>query len=148
MWLSTPPPGHESGRFVEVEDEHGRSHGQNVGLTWHGGSRGYHRLGPFASAAALDAALTERDEAHIVNGGLVAELNRTQDELKRLQEALFDLAEALESVWAAIGDALCSGNGIAKEYSQSIATKAKNAAEKARAIVGWNRASLDVTKGK
>lgn len=30
------------------------------------------------------------------------------------------LRKALESVWAAIGDALCSGNGIEKEYAWAV----------------------------
>jgi len=33
------------------------------------------------------------------------------------------LREALEVVWAAIGDALCSGKGISKEYGQSVAAQ-------------------------
>lgn len=64
-------------------------------------------------------------------------------ENKRLRDALCDSVEALESIWAAIGDALMSGKGIVKPYSQRVASKAYHASEKARDIIGWKQASLE-----
>ena len=63
--------------------------------------------------------------------------------LTEVRHMLFDSAEALESIWAAIGDALLSGKGIVKEYSQDVAAEAKNAADKARHECGWDRKNLD-----
>ena len=43
------PPSHESGRFVEVEDEHGRGLGKaQTGSEWRKREDGFWTLGPFA----------------------------------------------------------------------------------------------------
>ncbi len=65
-----------------------------------------------------------------------------RDRLDRVLNALFDSAEAIESIWAAIGDALLSGDGIVKEYAQSVSVQAKEAADKARLECGWDRKKL------
>jgi hypothetical protein len=38
-----------------------------------------------------------------------------------MREALIEAANALDSLWAAIGDALCSGKGIEKKYANGVA---------------------------
>jgi hypothetical protein len=56
---------------------------------------------------------------------------------KHYRAALQESAEALESLWAAIGDALLSGEGIEKPYAQRVASQVKVAADRAREISGW-----------
>lgn len=60
-----------------------------------------------------------------------------------LIDALRQSAEALETLWAAIGDALCSGKGISKVYAQNVASDVKAAADRARAICGWPRVEVE-----
>jgi len=52
------------------------------------------------------------------------------------REALSECAEALDSIWAAIGDALCSGKGIEKAYANKVASQARIASDKARKALG------------
>jgi hypothetical protein len=49
--------------------------------------------------------------------------------------ALREAKEALDQLWAAIGDALCSGKGIDKAYSQSVASQVDCARRRAEAAL-------------
>lgn len=50
------PPSHESGRFVEVENESGQGRG---GLVWDEMTDGYWRLGPFVDAREIQRQVLE-----------------------------------------------------------------------------------------
>lgn len=54
---------------------------------------------------------------------------------QKLSEALSECREALESVWAAIGDALLSGKGINAAYANNVANECRKASNKAEAAL-------------
>jgi len=51
--------------------------------------------------------------------------------VRALVVALEECKEALDSAWAAIGDALCSGRGIEQSYANSVGRKCRIASDKA-----------------
>ena len=61
--------------------------------------------------------------------------------IEELEDGLRQAAEALDSVWAAVGDSLISrslgGHGVTEAYAQGVASDAKAAMERARELVGW-----------
>ena len=76
-----------------------------------------------------------------------AEGDQALRDMGDVKRALKDSAEALELLWAAIGDALMSGKGIETAYAQSVASKVDAAARQARLVCGWNDASGYETPG-
>ena len=89
---------------------------------------------------------TQRMESETVewNRALIAEtIRQTIAEETRaivrhgdaLRVALREAHDALNSLWAAIGDALMSGNGIEKAYAQEIACEVRTATERAQAAL-------------
>lgn len=62
-----------------------------------------------------------------------------------LRAAAQEAIEALDSLWAAIGDALCSGTGIEKAYAQKVAGEVENAKQRLRAALDTTP-SLQMTR--
>jgi hypothetical protein len=58
-----------------------------------------------------------------------------------VRKALEDAREALGSVWAAIGDALCSGKSIEKAYANSVAAECRNARDRINKALAGPRES-------
>ena len=58
-----------------------------------------------------------------------------------LTRALEEADASLDQLWAAIGDALCSGSGISVEYGQSVSVQVTEARKRTR------RALLDAARG-
>jgi hypothetical protein len=52
-----------------------------------------------------------------------------------LREALEACRDALDSIWAAVGDALLSGKGITQEYANSVGRESRNASNAATAAL-------------
>ena len=88
-------------------------------------------------------------ESELLCGDCVfAEFNELEDKIEALEgraagqtsgdalrEALSGCVESLDSIWAAIGDALCSGKGIEKGYSNQVASEVRKASDMARAAL-------------
>lgn len=75
----------------------------------------------------------------LMTGTRLAEHER--EPLAETTTALKSCVDALESVWAAIGDALCSGKGIVPEYANAVAKQARDASEAGRAALARKIAS-------
>lgn len=65
----------------------------------------------------------------------LVDAKRAAPEGGKLREALAQCVEALDSVWAAIGDTLCSGKGIEKTYGNTVAKECRQASDAARAAL-------------
>lgn len=57
----------------------------------------------------------------------MTEADELRNDCRELREALRNAADVLDHVWAAIGDALCSGKGLEKPYAQNIAALTQDA---------------------
>lgn len=83
---------------------------------------------PFHQVRLCNACFAEK-----IMGEVELDLSRRFE--PELRDALNDCKEALDSIWAAIGDALCSGKGITEEYGNAVATECREAKEKASAAL-------------
>lgn len=99
---------HPDGEFVELEDEHGRSHGANIGAEWskHPTAPALYRLGPFVPVPEHEheAEVGRLHETIAELGRLAAQLEAELERYKQLRNA----GQALFSSWM-------SGSGTADQ---------------------------------
>ena len=108
---------------------------------WHGDPEGYceYIWGPndemIAQVRGAGAGLPrEANQRLLVDAPrLLAENIALRESHAKLVEALHESADALDQIWAAIGDALLSGKGIEKAYANAVGRQAQDARDKCRA---------------